>query len=77
MSNALSFAEVDGQQVELLPARTVLSLFSLDGGDETVIGGTVCQQFQPAPVGLVQALGLGVAPQVTQECITPPVASSN
>jgi hypothetical protein len=28
MSEALSFAEIDGQQVELLPARIVLSLFA-------------------------------------------------
>ncbi|MEO7195755.1 MAG: hypothetical protein ABIZ05_13220 [Pseudonocardiaceae bacterium] len=28
MSEVLSFAEVDGQHVELLPARTVMSLFS-------------------------------------------------
>ena len=42
MSDGLSFAEIDGQHVELLPARTVLSLFSAgcckggnggDGGD--------------------------------------------
>jgi hypothetical protein len=33
MSDALSFAEIDGQQVELLPARTVMSLFSTGGGD--------------------------------------------
>jgi hypothetical protein len=32
MSDALSFVEVDGQHVELLPARTVLSLFSTCGG---------------------------------------------
>src|SRR6185312_14872281 len=32
MSDALSFGEIDAQQVELLPARTVLSLFSM-GGD--------------------------------------------
>ncbi len=32
MSDALSFAEIAGQQVELLPARTVLSLFNLGGG---------------------------------------------
>lgn len=36
MSDALSFAEIDGQDVELLPARTVLSLFSVVGGN----GGT-------------------------------------
>jgi hypothetical protein len=36
MSDTLSFAEIDGQHVELLPARTVLSLFSTGrsgGGD--------------------------------------------
>ncbi|MGH3717803.1 MAG: hypothetical protein ACRDRI_02990 [Pseudonocardiaceae bacterium] len=34
MSDALSFTELDGQQVELLPARTVLSMFAqgTDGG---------------------------------------------
>ncbi|PZS25085.1 MAG: hypothetical protein DLM61_20580 [Pseudonocardiales bacterium] len=28
MSDALSFTEIDGQHVELLPARTVMSMFS-------------------------------------------------
>ncbi|MDQ4094435.1 MAG: hypothetical protein M3143_13910 [Actinomycetota bacterium] len=28
----LSFAEIDSQHVELLPARTVMSLFTLGGG---------------------------------------------
>ncbi len=32
MSDGLSFAEIDGQHVELLPARTVLSLFAGCGG---------------------------------------------
>jgi hypothetical protein len=32
MSDALSFVEIDGQHVELLPARTVLSLFLAGGG---------------------------------------------
>lgn len=32
MSDALSFAEIDRQHVELLPARTVLSTFSAGGG---------------------------------------------
>ena len=46
MPNALSFAEIDGQHVELLPARTVLSLFSAgcgckggDGGGDGGKGG--------------------------------------
>ncbi|MDQ2791988.1 MAG: hypothetical protein DLM60_20950 [Pseudonocardiales bacterium] len=33
MSDALSFVEIDGQHVELLPARTVMSLFSAGGGN--------------------------------------------
>ena len=36
MTDALNFAEIDGQHVELLPARTVLSLFTVggpEGGD--------------------------------------------
>lgn len=32
MSDALSFAEIDGQHVELLPARTVLSMVSTPAG---------------------------------------------
>ena len=31
MSDALSFAEIDRQHVDLLPARTVLSLFGMGG----------------------------------------------
>jgi hypothetical protein len=41
MSDALSFAEIDSQRVELLPARTVLSLFNTMGGsDRGGNGGT-------------------------------------
>jgi hypothetical protein len=32
MSDALSLAELDGQRVELLPSRTLLSLFSAAAG---------------------------------------------
>ena len=41
MSDAMSFAEIDGQHVELLPARTVLSLFSAttSGGGRGGNGG--------------------------------------
>ena len=40
MSDALSFTEIDGQQVELLPARTVLSMFALGkGGGDGGVGG--------------------------------------
>jgi hypothetical protein len=39
MSDGLSFAEIDGQHVELLPARTVLSMFSTSGGCGGGCGG--------------------------------------
>ena len=39
MSDTLSFAEIDGQHVELLPARTVLSLVSACGCDHGSHGG--------------------------------------
>jgi hypothetical protein len=39
MSDALSFAEIDGQHVELLPTRTVLSLFTTAGGGRGGNGG--------------------------------------
>jgi hypothetical protein len=41
MSDALSFAEIDGQHVELLPARTVMTLFRACGcGESGGNGGT-------------------------------------
>ena len=40
MSDALSFAEIDGQRVELLPARTVMSMFSAGGAGRGGNGGT-------------------------------------
>jgi hypothetical protein len=39
MSDALSFAEIDGQHVELLPARTVLSCCGGGGGGKGGDGG--------------------------------------
>ncbi|MBV8540509.1 MAG: hypothetical protein JO063_05185 [Pseudonocardiales bacterium] len=39
MSDAVSFAEVDGQHVELLPARTVMSMFIVKGGGDGGKGG--------------------------------------
>ena len=35
MSDTLNFSQLDGQHVELLPARTVMSLFSVDGNAGT------------------------------------------
>ncbi|MFZ0876222.1 MAG: hypothetical protein WAN20_17120 [Pseudonocardiaceae bacterium] len=40
MSDALSFADIAGQDVELLPARTVMSMFSMGGECEAGDGGT-------------------------------------
>jgi hypothetical protein len=33
MSDSVNFTELDGQHVELLPARTVLSMFITQGAD--------------------------------------------
>ena len=43
MPDALSFSEIDGQHVEMFPARTVLSLFSLGGGGSNVVSTPSCQ----------------------------------
>jgi hypothetical protein len=40
MSDALSFTEIDGQHVELLPARTVLSLAGIAKTGGGVCGGS-------------------------------------
>lgn len=42
MSDTLGFAELDGQRVELLPPRTVLSMFSVQapGGTNSAGGPT-------------------------------------
>ncbi len=53
MSDALSFTEVYRQHVELLPARTVLSMFlkgkdtSTGGGGATSSGDLLVQTFGP------------------------------
>ncbi|HZS21263.1 MAG: hypothetical protein JO296_18785 [Pseudonocardiales bacterium] len=52
MYDALSFAEIDGQHVELLPARTVLSMFSLtDSPDVT------CQSVASQSPGFLLSTG--------------------
>lgn len=67
MSDVLSFAEMDGQHVELLPTRTVLSMFHLaDDGDASVIDSACEQTTSPGSGGL---LGLGAtAPISTFTC---------
>jgi hypothetical protein len=60
MSDALSFADIDGQHVELLPARTVLSLFSLgegDGGTSNVVSTPSCQSAINDNPGIASAVG--------------------
>lgn len=62
MTDALSVAEINGLQVELLAPRTVLSLFSRDGG----FGGGGANTFSGCENGLepnqaVGPLGLGGA----------------
>jgi hypothetical protein len=53
----LSFAEIDGQHVELLPARTVLSLFARGGGCVVETGdsqsGTGAGLLSQADVGVL------------------------
>jgi hypothetical protein len=54
MYDALSFAEIDGQHVELLPTRTVLSMFSLDG----VIVESSCENAAGQAAGLLSTGGV-------------------
>ncbi|HZS21264.1 MAG TPA: hypothetical protein VFA63_09775 [Pseudonocardiaceae bacterium] len=55
MSNALNFAEIVGLRVELLPARTVLSLFSIDNTGPIVADActTTHTAAMPAVLGLI------------------------
>jgi hypothetical protein len=66
MFDALSFTEIDGQHAELLPARTVMSVFlagGQDGGNHTtncvgLINGNVLSGLG---VGAILGLGSGSA----------------
>jgi hypothetical protein len=51
MSDTVSFDELDRQHVELLPARTVLSMFSTQGPDGPIPGD--------AGAFITQVTGLG------------------
>lgn len=53
MSDVLSFTEIGRMGVELLPARTLLSLFNLDPGD--VIVSDACASGQTSRQGLTGA----------------------
>ena len=56
MPDTLSFAEIDGQHVELLPVRTVLSLFSADGHN----GGGIFNWLSDALTHQANSAGNGV-----------------
>jgi hypothetical protein len=74
MPDALSFAVIEKQHAELLPVRTVLSVFSLD---DTVVANT-CQSTHTAGTGgLLGLLGLGATPQTTETCQPAVVATSS
>jgi hypothetical protein len=66
MPDALSFAEIDRLQVELLPIRTALSLFSTgaqgggDGGHNSGTGG-LFNMMSEALGGQINSAGNGVA----------------
>ena len=78
MSDSMSFAEIDGQQVELLPARTVLSLFSLDGGGDDIVVEDACQSTTTGgPSGLVALLGLGAPAHTTEVCVPGTVVANH
>jgi hypothetical protein len=63
MSDALSFAEIDGQCVELLPARTMLSMFVASGGgtcgSSSKVGG-LGGTFGGFTGSAIQALGVPI-----------------
>lgn len=76
MSDVLSFAEIEGQHAELLPARTVMSLFSLDAGDDDTVVADACQSTTTGgPTGLLALLGLGAPSHTTMVCVPGAVAS--
>jgi hypothetical protein len=56
MSDALSFAELEGQHVELLPARTVMS----NGGGVVGIGGTSNGGAGTGGLGINLLSGIGI-----------------
>jgi hypothetical protein len=61
MSDALSFAEVYRQHVELLPPRTVLSMF-LKADDSSSGGGGGSQSGDPVSKFMAAALSLAFPP---------------
>jgi hypothetical protein len=62
MSNTLSFTELCGQHVELLPARTVLSMF-VTADDPSAGGGGVSSSGDPVSQ-VVASVMSGLAPKL-------------
>ncbi|HJT03271.1 MAG TPA: hypothetical protein VJ757_06535 [Pseudonocardiaceae bacterium] len=65
MFDALSYAEIDGQHAELLPSRTVLSLFSTGGGDH--IAANNCGNAS-AGGGLIEVIPIAAAVNLLAGC---------
>ena len=73
MSDAWSFVEIAGLRVELLPARTVLSLFSADGNGPVI--ADACQTTHSAAMPAVLGL-LGGSPEQQSVMCQPAVIVS-
>ena len=58
MSDVLSFVEIDGQHVELLPARTVMSMFTLSEGGDGGTGGNGGNAQGGVGVNVLSGLGV-------------------
>jgi len=65
MLDALSFAEVDDQHVELMPARTLLSLFGLAGDPAPPASDAAAA---PAPTPVVVSDGPGDSTVIADTC---------
>jgi hypothetical protein len=68
MSYALSFSEIDGQHAELLPARTVLSMFAATGSggggeSHSCVAGLINNV--QIPISALNILGLGSGASAT------------
>jgi hypothetical protein len=72
MSDALSFVEIEGQRTELLPARTVLSLFN--PADTAV--ANYCEDYSVVPSGSLSSL-LSSQTFISRTCMPLTVTSSH
>jgi len=67
MFDALSYAEIDGQHAELLPSRTVLSLFSTGGGGGDHIAANNCGNASSGG-GLIEVIPIAAAVNLLAGC---------